>query len=95
MTSPIEYGAIKSGVISITKYLAKYYAKKNIRVNCVSPGGILDSQTNEFVDRYKSSCTSKGLLNSDDVTGTVLFLLSEDSKYINGQNIIIDDGWSL
>ena len=95
VTSPIEYGAIKAGVISITKYLAKYYAKQNIRVNCVSPGGILDNQAKEFVERYESSCTSKGLLNSDDVTGIVLFLLSEHSKYINGQNIIIDDGWSL
>ena len=95
MTSPIEYSAIKSGIISITKYLSKYYKNKNIRVNCVSPGGIDDKQSNTFKQRYKSSCNSKGLLNEGDVTKLILFLLSEDSKYINGQNLIIDDGWSL
>ena len=49
MTSPIEYSAIKSGIISITKYLSKYYKNKNIRVNCVSPGGIDDKQSNTKV----------------------------------------------
>ena len=95
MSSPIEYSAIKAGIISITKYLSKYYKNKNIRVNCVSPGGIEDNQSNIFKKRYKSSCNSKGLLNEGDVTKLISFLLSRDSKYINGQNLIIDDGWSL
>ena len=95
MTSPIEYTAIKSGVISITSWLAKYYKNKNIRVNCVSPGGILDQQPESFLEKYRNSCTSKGMLDPTDVAGTVLFLLSDQSKYINGQNIVIDDGWSL
>ena len=95
MSSPIEYSAIKAGIISITKYLSKYYKNRNIRVNCVSPGGIEDNQSNIFKKRYKSSCNSKGLLNEGDVTKLISFLLSRDSKYINGQNLIIDDGWSL
>jgi NAD(P)-dependent dehydrogenase (short-subunit alcohol dehydrogenase family) len=95
MTSPIEYSAIKSGVISITKWLAKYHKNSNIRVNCISPGGILDQQPASFLEKYRESCTSKGMLGAEDVVGTVLFLLSEKSKYINGQNIVIDDGWSL
>jgi len=95
MTSPIEYSAIKSGIISITKYLSKYYKKRNLRVNCISPGGISNNQPNIFVKNYKSSCNSKGLLDSEDLTGLILFLISDKSKYINGQNIIIDDGWSL
>ena len=95
MTSPIEYSAIKSGIISITKYLSKYYKNKNIRVNCVSPGGIEDKQSKIFKKRYRSSCNSKGLLSESDVTNLISFLLSDDSKYINGQNLIIDDGWSL
>jgi NAD(P)-dependent dehydrogenase (short-subunit alcohol dehydrogenase family) len=49
----------------------------------------------KFKKRYKQSCLSKGLLNSEDLIGTIIFLLSDDSKYINGQNIIVDDGWSL
>jgi len=95
MVSPIEYGAIKSGIISITRYLAKYYKGKNIRVNCISPGGILSSQPQNFLEKYKEDCTSKGMLIPEDVCGALLFLLSEESRYINGQNLIVDDGWIL
>lgn len=95
MTSPIEYSAIKAGIISITKYLAKYSKNKNIRINCIVPGGILDNQPKNFLKKYKSSCLSKGMLDSDDIVGTVDFLTSDKSKYINGQAIVIDDGWSL
>ena len=91
----IEYSAVKSGIISITRWLAKYYKNNNIRVNCLSPGGILDQQPQSFLEKYRDSCTSKGMLDPTDIAGTVLFLLSDQSKYINGQNIVIDDGWSL
>ena len=95
MNSPIEYSAIKSGIISISKYLSKYYRNKNIRVNCVSPGGIKGKQSNLFIDRYRKSCNSKGLLLGKDISNLILFLISEKSQYINGQNLIIDDGWTL
>lgn len=95
ISSPIEYSAIKSGIISITQYLAKYYKKNNIRINCISPGGINNNQSTKFVNKYKKDCNSKGLLDPEDLNETMFFLLSDNSKYINGQNIIIDDGWSL
>ena len=95
MNSPIEYSAIKSGVIAITRYLAKYYKNKNIRVNCISPGGILDGQPESFLYNYAKNCNSKGMLDSKDLSGALTFLLSESSQFINGQNIIVDDGWSL
>ena len=96
INSPIEYSAIKSAIISVSKYLAKYYKNKNIRINSISPGGIKDtSQPKLFVKRYKDSCNSKGLLDGSDLSGLVLFLLSNQSKYITGQNLVIDDGWSL
>ena len=95
MTSPIEYSAIKSGTISITKYLSKYYKNRNIRVNCVSPGEIKDKQPDLFVKRYRKSCNLKGLLDGKDISKLILFLISEKSQYINGQNLIIDDGWTL
>tara|TARA_B100000315_G_scaffold238203_1_gene255761 strand:+ start:2871 stop:3632 length:762 start_codon:yes stop_codon:yes gene_type:complete len=95
MSSPIEYSAIKSGIIAISKYLSKYYRNKNIRVNCVSPGGIKNNQPNLFVKRYRQSCNLKGLLDGKDVSKLILFLISEKSQYINGQNLIIDDGWTL
>ena len=95
MNSPIEYSAIKSGIISISKYLSKYYRNRNIRVNCVSPGGIKDKQPDLFVKRYRKSCNLKGLLDGKDISKLILFLISEKSQYINGQNLIIDDGWTL
>ena len=95
MSSPIEYSAIKAGVISITKYLSKYYKNKNIRVNCISPGGIEDNQPSLFKKRYKFSCNTKGLLSPNDISNSIRFLLSDESRYYNGQNLVVDDGWSL
>lgn len=95
INSPLEYTAIKAGIIAITKYLAKYYKKKNIRVNCVSPGGIENLQPKLFQKRYQKSCNSKGLLNEKDIANLILYLISDKSKYITGQNLVIDDGWSL
>lgn len=94
--TPVEYAAIKAGIISITKYFAKLYKKKNIQFNCVSPGGIKGkNQSKKFTLNYKKHCNSKGLLDADDLFGLIKFLISDSSKAINGQNLIIDDGWSL
>jgi len=95
MISPIEYSAIKAGIISVTRYLAKYCKGQNIRINCISPGGILSGQHESFLENYNKDCNSKGMLDAKDITGTLIFLLSDESKYISGQNIIVDDGWSL
>ena len=95
MTVPIEYASIKSSIIHLTKYLAKFYKGNNIRVNCISPGGIFDNQPDIFLKKYNSLAMNKGMLNCDDLTGTLLYLLSSSSRFVNGQNIIVDDGWTL
>lgn len=95
IVSPIEYSAIKSGIIATTRYLAKYYRGCGIRVNCVSPGGIRDKQPEKFLERYRTSCNAKGMLDPEDIVGAVIFLLSDESRYITGQNLVVDDGWSL
>jgi len=95
MMAPIEYCAAKSGIISMVKYLAKYYKGKKIKINSISPGGIFNNQPRKFIKRYKASCLNKGMLDPEDINGTLLFLLSNMSKYVNGQNIIVDDGWVL
>lgn len=95
MTMPVEYAAIKSALVHLTKYTAAYIADSNFRVNCISPGGLLDGQPQEFLDAYKSHTFGKGMLDARDIVGTILFLLSEHSKFLNGQNIIVDDGFSL
>ena len=95
MSSPIEYSAAKAGIISLTRYLAKYIQNKDLRINCISPGGIFDNQPKNFIKKYKNSCLSKGLLDSKDLEGVVEFLVSNKSNFMTGQNFIIDDGWSL
>jgi NAD(P)-dependent dehydrogenase (short-subunit alcohol dehydrogenase family) len=95
MTMPVEYAAIKSAIIQLTKYMSQYLKGNNIRINCISPGGILDGQPEEFLSRYNSMAASKGMLDVDDLQGTLLYLLSDMSKFVNGQNIVVDDGWSL
>lgn len=95
MSSPVEYSVIKAGIISLTAYLAKLHKKNSISVNCVSPGGIKDNQPKKFMKRYLNSCGTKGLLEPKDIVGAIIFLLSNSSEFINGQNLIIDDGWSL
>ncbi|MBA7585333.1 2,5-dichloro-2,5-cyclohexadiene-1,4-diol dehydrogenase LinX [subsurface metagenome] len=96
MTMPVEYAAIKGAIINLTKYLASYIGKYNIRVNCISPGGVLANQPESFVRKYSQKVLlGKRMANVDDLTGALLFLLSDGSKYITGQNIIVDGGWSL
>ncbi len=95
MTMPVEYAAIKSGLIHLTKYMAKYFKGMNIKVNALSPGGIFDSQPEQFLSKYKEQCLNKGMLDKSDMKGTLVYLLSDMSKYVNGQNIVVDDGFSL
>ena len=95
MTMPPEYAAIKSGLIHLTKYMAKYFKGINIRVNALSPGGILNNQPTEFLEKYNSFAINKGILDASELKGTLVYLLSDMSKYVNGENIIVDDGWCL
>jgi NAD(P)-dependent dehydrogenase (short-subunit alcohol dehydrogenase family) len=95
MTVPVEYAAIKSGLIHLTKYMAKYFKGMNIKVNTLSPGGIFDNQDEKFVKQYRGVCLNKGMLDKSDLKGTLVYLLSDMSRYVNGQNIIVDDGFSI
>ncbi len=95
MTMPVEYAAIKSAIIHLTRYFAQYFKGDGIRVNCLSPGGILDKQPEAFLQKYNAHCNSKGMLDSRDINGSLLFLLSDASRYVTGQNLIVDDGFSL
>ena len=95
MSSSLEYTLIKHSLNGLTKYLAKYLYNSKVRFNNVVIGGIKNNQDKKFVSNYRKSCLSKGLLDAEDISGTIEFLISDSSKYINGQNIVIDDGWSL
>tara|TARA_B100001750_G_C15483182_1_gene586763 strand:+ start:653 stop:1402 length:750 start_codon:yes stop_codon:yes gene_type:complete len=95
LTVPVEYALTKAAIIQMSKYLAIYFKNSNIRVNSISPGGIKDNQPETFIKNYNNETLNKGMLDKNDINGTLLFLLSDMSKYINGQNIIVDDGFSL
>lgn len=94
MTMPAAYSAIKGGIISLTKYIATYYGSYKVRANTISPGGIFDNQPESFVEKYTKKTPLKRMGVPDDVVGAVVFLASDASSYITGQNILIDGGWT-
>ncbi len=94
MTMPVEYAAIKSGLIHLAKYTTSFTKGSKFRVNTISPGGLIDDQDKSFIAKYKEYSRSKGMLNPEDLLGAICFLLSDEAEFICGQNIIIDDGFS-
>lgn len=94
LTSPVAYSAIKGGLINLSRYLASYFGIYNVRSNCVSPGGIFDNQNETFVKQYSHKVPMKRMGTPDDIAPSVSFLLSDGAKYITGQNLVVDGGWT-
>jgi NAD(P)-dependent dehydrogenase (short-subunit alcohol dehydrogenase family) len=95
MTMPVEYAVIKSSLLHLNKFLSAYIKNSSFRVNSVSPGGVFDQQNPRFLGAYGKHTRGKGMLDAKDIVGSILFLLSDLSQYITGQNIIVDDGFTL
>ena len=89
------YGATKAGIIHVTKYLAAYLAEHNILVNSISPGGIFNHQDPNFVRKYEAKTPLGRMAKPEDLTGLIAFLCSDDARYITGQNIAVDGGFTL
>lgn len=94
MTMPAAYSAIKGGIINFTRYLASYYGKFNVRVNCVSPGGVYNKQPARFIKQYSQKTPLGRMADKEDIVGGVIFLASDASKYVTGHNLTIDGGWT-
>lgn len=94
MTMPAAYSAIKGGIVNFTRYLASYCGASGIRVNCVSPGGILNGQNETFINNYEDKVPMKRMGTPVDIAGPVSFLLSDESSYITGHNLLVDGGWT-
>ncbi len=94
MGNPAGYSASKGGLIQLTRWLSATVAP-NIRVNSISPGGVLRGQPSEFVGRYKDKTPLGRMAVEEDFKGVIAFLSSNLSSYITGQNIVVDGGWSV
>lgn len=89
------YPVVKGGLISLTRYLAAYWGHLNIRVNCVSPGGIEhQGENDEFVIKYSAKVPLGRKANVNEVSGAIIYLASDESSYMTGQNMIVDGGWT-
>jgi NAD(P)-dependent dehydrogenase (short-subunit alcohol dehydrogenase family) len=92
MDSPPDYHFHKGGMIALTKYLARKLSPQKIRVNCISPGGLFSNQPEPFLSRYKNKVPLGRMAGPDDIKGLIVFLASDSSAYINGENILMDGG---
>ena len=92
---PVTYSVIKSGLIGLTKYLSTYWVEEGVRCNALSPGGIYNSQGQEFVDKLQSLIPMGRMAQADEYRSTVQFMCSDASSYMTGQNIVVDGGRSI
>lgn len=93
-SSPVSYAISKAGVVQLTKYLASYYREKNIRVNCLTPGGVFDNHDDNFKKQYSYRTTLGRMADKNEYNGAILFLCSDASSYMSGTNLVVDGGWT-
>lgn len=92
---PISYSVTKGAVLAMTKYLAAYWGEKGIRVNSLSPGGILADQDEEFIKKYSAKVPFGRMGNVEELAGMIVYLSSDASSYTTGANMIVDGGISI
>lgn len=93
-SSPVSYAISKAGVVQLTKYLASYYRKQNIRINCLTPGGVFDDHDATFKEQYSYRTTIGRMADKNEYNGAILFLCSDASSYMSGANLVVDGGWT-
>ncbi|GAA4749574.1 SDR family oxidoreductase [Flavisolibacter ginsenosidimutans] len=89
---PPDYFFHNAGLINLTRFLAQQFAGKNLRVNCISPGGLFNNQPERFLENYTKKVPLRRMANNDDIKGLVVLLSSKAGTYINGENILMDGG---
>ncbi|MHA8057418.1 SDR family oxidoreductase [Aquirufa nivalisilvae] len=94
INTPAVYAASKSAVVGLTKYLATYWASKGIRVNTITPGGVESGQNDIFKQKYSNRVPLNRMGKSHEIAGALLYLASDASSYVTGQNMVVDGGLS-
>ena len=93
--TPISYSVAKSGIISMTRYLATYWAKKGIRVNCISPAGVYKKHNKKFVEQLSEKIPMGRMAKREELTGAIIYLCSDASSFVTGHNLVVDGGRTI
>lgn len=94
INSPVAYATSKAAIINLTRYIATHLADQNIRANVLSPGGVYNHQSEEFVVNYQNLTPLGRMAEAEDYQGAILYLMSKASAYMTGANLIVDGGWT-
>jgi NAD(P)-dependent dehydrogenase (short-subunit alcohol dehydrogenase family) len=94
INTPAVYAASKAGVAGLSRHLAAYWAGAGIRVNTLVPGGVASGQNEEFQRRYADRVPLGRMARAEEMVGALVFLASDASSYVTGQEIVVDGGLS-